>query len=289
MGVPRVLSIAGTDPTGGAGAQADIKAIQAAGGYAMSAITAVVSQNTCGVRDVFFPPSHVLAAQLNAISDDVEIDAVKIGMLGRRDYCEVVDQWLHEQNSPIVVLDPVMVATSGDVLTDSHNIIALRNLLPQAMYLTPNIPELEILCGMGRGAITSTQTAINAAQKLSTTTGAHVVVKGGHLSEPMVTNCIVDGSEVLAISKAPRIDTTATHGTGCSMSSALATRLAGGETPAQALEWVTSWLEESISNGEALAVGRGCGPIDHGHRARAPEIQVTERSLVSEASQTLNI
>lgn len=269
--VPRVLTIAGTDPTGGAGSQADIKSIQAAGGYALAAITALVSQNTHGVVTVDYPDPATIRAQLDAISDDVEVDAVKIGMLGRVDYIETVRDWLVQTSPRIVVIDPVMVATSGDRLLDEDAEAALRDLLPLATVITPNTPELEVLAGLKPGTLHTDTDALATAQDLASELDILVTVKGGHLDGSRVINRLVGPEGIVATSSSPRIKTKNTHGTGCSMSSALATRLAWGDGVQGALSWVTDWLHESISNAEALHVGSGNGPIDHGHRARRLE------------------
>ncbi|WP_124053836.1 bifunctional hydroxymethylpyrimidine kinase/phosphomethylpyrimidine kinase [Arcanobacterium ihumii] len=284
MTIPRVVSIAGTDPTGGAGAQADIKSIQAAGGFALSALTALVSQNTRGVTSIFYPPAGVLADQLEAISSDVDIDAVKIGMLGRCDYISTVRTWLMEVKPPIVVLDPVMVATSGGVLLENDAINALRELLPLATVLTPNIPELEILCGHEKGTIVSSEGAVTAAQTLATTTGAKVIVKAGHLHETKIENYIVSSEGIISQARSIRFNTACTHGTGCSMSSALATRLAGGDSYGKALSWVTKWLEESIRYAPSLHVGHGSGPIDHSHQMRRLECSAQVKTWINRAS-----
>ena len=143
--IPRVLSIAGTDPTGGAGIQADLKSIAANGGYGMAVVTALVAQNTMGVRSVHLPPASFLIEQLDAVSDDVEIDAVKIGMLANAEIIDTVRGWLGRVRPPLVVLDPVMVATSGDRLLDVEAEVAMRSLLSQVDLVTPNIPELAVL------------------------------------------------------------------------------------------------------------------------------------------------
>lgn len=151
MPTPRVLSIAGTDPTGGAGIQADLKSISANGGYGMAVITALVAQNTHGVRSVHVPPLAFLREQLDAVSDDVVIDAVKIGMLGTRDISAVVQNWLVAIKPPVVVLDPVMVATSGDRLLDRDAEQAMRDLLAHVDVATPNLSELAVLLDQGVG------------------------------------------------------------------------------------------------------------------------------------------
>lgn len=264
--IPRVLSVAGTDPTGGAGAQADLKSIAAAGGFGYSVITAIVSQNTQGVRSIFTPPAEVLSSQLTAVSDDVAIDAVKIGMLGDTRTTEVLSEWLEEQRPPLVVLDPVMVATSGHRLLEPDAEAAVRRLAARVDIITPNIPELAVLCE--RESITSFEEAIEAAQAFSRETGTTVIVKGGHVAGPQADNAVVTphGSPVRIPN--PRVDSSSTHGTGCSLSSALAARAARGQDLVEALRWCTRWLHESIRHADALCIGHGHGPIDHTHRAR---------------------
>lgn len=264
--IPRVLSVAGTDPTGGAGAQADLKSIAAAGGFGYSVITAIVSQNTQGVREIFTPPSEVLAAQLQAVSDDVAIDAVKIGMLGDTRTTAVLSQWLEEQRPPLVILDPVMVATSGHRLLEPDAEAAVRELAARVDIITPNIPELAVLCE--REAITSFDEAIAAAQEFSRSTGTTVIVKGGHIAGPSADNALVTPHGAPVRIPNPRVNSSSTHGTGCSLSSALAARAARGTDLVDVLRWCTRWLHESITHADALRIGHGNGPIDHSHRAR---------------------
>jgi hydroxymethylpyrimidine/phosphomethylpyrimidine kinase len=264
--VPRVLSIAGTDPSGGAGTAADLKSITAAGGYGLSVVTALVAQNTCGVRAVHVPPTDVLAAQLDAVGDDVELDAVKTGMLGTTGIVETVSAWLDAHPPRVLVVDPVMIATSGDRLLDAEAEQAMRDFCRRATVVTPNIDELAVLTGAPRAG--DEDEALAQAARWSAETGVAVVVKTGHLDTRRVTNTWVapDGTRLPAHSL--RVDTTSTHGTGCSLASALATRLGAGASPAAALAWATDWLHEAIAHGAALRVGGGNGPVDHAHRAR---------------------
>jgi hydroxymethylpyrimidine kinase/phosphomethylpyrimidine kinase len=281
--IPRVLSIAGTDPTGGAGIQADLKSIAANGGYGMAVVTALVAQNTRGVRSVHVPPVAFLTEQLDAVSDDVEIDAVKIGMLGELQVIDAVREWLQRVRPPIVVLDPVMVATSGDRLLRADAEGALRELARLVHVVTPNIPELAILAAEPQAG--TWQQVLEQAARVSARLGVIVLAKGGHLEQSTAPDALVDarGAEVhTTVFDAPRIETTNTHGTGCSLSSALATRLAASpevETErdgdsdsdaafsasgiARAVGEVKRWLSESIRGGAELAVGNGNGPIHH--------------------------
>lgn len=260
-GTPRVLSIAGSDPSGGAGIQADLKSIAANGGYGMAALTALTAQNTVGVRGVHVPPADFVRQQLDAISDDIVVDAVKIGMLANADVIDAVSAWLDAARPPIVVLDPVMVSTSGDRLLDRDAEAALRALLERAHVVTPNLAELAALTAR---TISEWDDALAAAEELSTRVGAAVLVKGGHLEGDDAPDALVDTARGVRQQYAgSRIRTVNTHGTGCSLSSALATRLARGEAPVDAVAASRAWLRESLSMSAGLRVGRGHGPIHH--------------------------
>ncbi|MDU2572104.1 MAG: bifunctional hydroxymethylpyrimidine kinase/phosphomethylpyrimidine kinase [Rothia mucilaginosa] len=288
--VPRVLSIAGTDPSGGAGIQADLKSIAASGGYSMCVTTSLVAQNTCGVREVFTPPLEFLTAQLAAVFDDVTVDAVKIGMLGDADTIRTVRTWLSEHPVPVVVLDPVMIASSGDRLLQAEAEQALRDLVPLVNVITPNIPELAVLCE--KEPAQTFDEAHEQAANLAAATGTTVIVKGGHLCGQDAGNTAVFPDGTCAHVRTPRLDSRNTHGTGCSLSSSLATRLGvellqhaevaehtaeqsvlTSEDTHRALQWSTRWLHESIAAGAGLQVGsgEGHGPVDHAARARRLE------------------
>ncbi|APT84722.1 bifunctional hydroxymethylpyrimidine kinase/phosphomethylpyrimidine kinase [Corynebacterium aquilae] len=262
--VPRVLAIAGTDPSGGAGIHADIKSISAAGGYAMGAVTAIVSQNTRGVNAVFPLPPQVIEQQIQAVVDDVSIDAVKVGMLGDEDTIAAVAPFLrHLHGSVPIVVDPVMVSTSGHRLLSEGAVDALRALLSQADVLTPNVPELEILCGADTGSLTCREDVGQAARAVMQQHNISVIAKGGHLDATDVGNTVFDRAGAIQHCSSARVDSTATHGTGCSLSSALATRIGAGDSLYQATVWSTRWLRHAIACGEALSVGHGHGPVDH--------------------------
>lgn len=289
--VPRVLSIAGTDPSGGAGIQADLKSIAASGGYGMCVTTSLVAQNTCGVREVFTPPLEFLTAQLAAVFDDVTVDAVKIGMLGDADTIRTVRTWLSEHPVPVVVLDPVMIASSGDRLLQAEAEQALRDLVPLVDVITPNIPELAVLCQ--KEPAQTFDEAHEQAANLAAATGTTVIVKGGHLRGQDAGNTAVFPDGTCAHVRTPRLESRNTHGTGCSLSSSLATRLGvellqhteaaessegekntlTSEDTYRALQWSTRWLHESIAAGAGLQVGsgEGHGPVDHAARARRLE------------------
>ncbi|MXS75164.1 bifunctional hydroxymethylpyrimidine kinase/phosphomethylpyrimidine kinase [Microbacterium sp. CSI-V] len=268
--IPRVLSIAGTDPTGGAGIHADLKSISAFGGYGMAAVTALVAQNTLGVREVHVPPTEFLSAQLRAVSDDVEIDAVKIGMLGSAEVVDVVSAWLAEVRPPAVVLDPVMIATSGDRLLDADAEAAIRGLCRYADLVTPNLPELAVL--VDEPVAHDWDAAVAQARTLAARADTAVLLKGGHLRGPESPDAIVDTAGIHPVS-GRRVDTPHTHGTGCSLSSAMATLAAHGLAWPAALERAKPWLTGALEHAGDLRVGRGNGPIDHLHELR-PHLDV---------------
>jgi hydroxymethylpyrimidine/phosphomethylpyrimidine kinase len=275
--IPRVLAIAGSDPSGGAGIQADLKSIAANGGYGMAAITALTAQNTQGVRAVHVPPAAFLTAQLDAISDDIGIDAVKIGMLGDAAVIDAVRSWLEKVRPAVVVLDPVMVATSGDRLLHESAETALRALLPLADLITPNLAELAIL--LKEPAATDWAEALAQGKRLAALTGTTVLVKGGHLpgGEPgdgavhdagcpdaLVNTGGLLGQETVVV-PGERIATRNSHGTGCSLSSALATVQARVGDWEAALREVKPWLLGALREASVLDVGTGNGPVHHFH------------------------
>ncbi|SDR10316.1 hydroxymethylpyrimidine/phosphomethylpyrimidine kinase [Arthrobacter crystallopoietes] len=265
---PRVLSIAGTDPSGGAGIQADLKSIAANGGYGMAAVTALVAQNTQGVRSVHTPPASFLTEQLTAVSDDVCIDAVKIGMLGDSEVIGTVGRWLAEVSPAVVVLDPVMVATSGDRLLAAEAEEALRLLLNQAHLVTPNLPELAVLLGAAPAA--DWQEALAQGRELSRRHGVMVLVKGGHLPAEDCPDALVDvngrlAGEVVEF-RSGRVRTKNTHGTGCSLSAAMATVQARTGDWTESLKEVKEWLFGALVRADELEVGKGSGPIHHFHQ-----------------------
>jgi len=272
--VPRVLSIAGSDPSGGAGIQADLKSIAAHGGYGMAAITALTAQNTRGVQAVHVPPAAFLAQQLDAVSDDISIDAVKIGMLGDGEVIRTVRGWLEKVRPAVVVLDPVMVATSGDRLLQESAEAALRELLPLAHLITPNLPELAMLVGAAPAG--NWDEALAQGRRLADATGATVLVKGGHLAGSDCPDALVNTAGLLGqdVVEVPgnRISTRNSHGTGCSLSSAMATvqaRLGDWEA---SLRTVKPWLAGALENSGLLEVGQGNGPVHHFHHLR-PALQ----------------
>lgn len=258
--VPRVLSIAGSDPSGGAGIQADLKAIAANGGYGMAVVTALTAQNTRGVRAVHVPPADFLAEQLDAISDDIAVDAVKIGMLAVAEVIRTVQNWLDKHEPETVVIDPVMISTSGDRLLDPAAESALLELLGRADVITPNLAELAVLAGTD--PISNWERAKQEAAGLAARFDTIVLVKGGHLAGSESPDALVTANSTEEFTGA-RINTGSTHGTGCSLSSALATRHAAGDDWSEALRSARAWLRESLWAADDLGIGHGNGPIHH--------------------------
>ena len=269
--VARILSIAGTDPTGGAGVHADLKSILAAGGYGMGVVTAVVSQNTSGVKSVHTPGTDVLRDQLEAVFSDVEVDAVKIGMLGDADTTEVVAEYLKKYRPQWIILDPVMVASSGDRLLVQEAEKAVKDLVPQVDVVTPNLQELTVL--LGTEPATDVDSMLQQARQLAEEAQVIVIAKGGHLANDQADNAVVRPDGRVHLVKSRRIETTNTHGTGCSLSSALATKIGAGHSVEEALEWSTRWLAGAIARADELHVGssNGNGPVDHGWKIREQE------------------
>ncbi len=267
MPPPRVLCIAGTDPSGGAGLLADIKSVAANGGYGMGVVAALTAQNTRGVRGVHVPPLDFLADQLYAISDDITIDAVKIGMLGTAPVAGTVGQWLAAVRPPLVVLDPVMVATSGDRLLDRDAEAGVRDLFGLVDLVTPNAPELGVLAD-AEPASTWTE-LVDQALAVSTAYQVLVLAKGGHLGGDTAADALVDARGGLSQGRsvveftAPRVSTSNTHGTGCALSSALATLRPQCADWEEATARAKRWLTEALRHGAELEVGGGHGPVHH--------------------------
>jgi len=265
-GPVRALSIAGSDPSGGAGIQADLKTFAALGAYGMAAITSLTAQNTRGVTAVHVPPAAFLIQQLDTLAADVAIDAVKIGMLANEENALAVAEWLAGHPLPVVVLDPVMVATSGDRLLDPDAVEAVRKvLLPLAGLVTPNVPELAVL--VGAEPATSWPEALDQGRRLAAGTGVAVLVKGGHLGGDRSPDALVEpGGRTVTELDAVRVDTPNTHGTGCSLSSALAALLPRSADPVTAARTAKAWLTGALQHSAELRVGTGAGPVHHFHQ-----------------------
>lgn len=257
-----VLTIAGSDSSGGAGIQADLKTFIANGVYGMSAITAVTAQNTLGVKAVMDVTPDILAAQLDAVFDDITPDAVKIGMVSSMRLIDVINNRLKTYQPRNIVIDPVMVSTSGSKLISDDAIDALKNLFPLAEVVTPNMFELAILTGQPFDAIKTKSDMERAARMLFDECDCAVLAKGGHFKS-VATDllCSVDGFRWFF---GERIDTKNTHGTGCTLSSAIAANLAKGLKLVEAIEAAKKYLTEALSSG--LSMGHGNGPLDHGYK-----------------------
>jgi hydroxymethylpyrimidine/phosphomethylpyrimidine kinase len=259
--IPNILSIAGSDPSGGAGIQADIKAISASGGYAMAAITALTAQNTQGVSGVQTIDPDFIQAQIAALRADIRIDAVKIGMLGTAPIIRAVIQALEGLVTPIV-LDPVMVAKSGDRLLLAEAVSALRDALPRARLITPNLPEAADL--LHRPEATTPAEMEDQARALLALGPGAVLLKGGHLPGGDCPDLLAEGEGLTWLS-GPRHPTRKTHGTGCTLSSALATQLGHGLPLADAAARAKAYVARAIATADALTVGLGHGPTHHFH------------------------
>ncbi len=263
MSVPirKVLTIAGSDSGGGAGIQADLKTCSALGCYGMSAITALTAQNTQAVREVFPVPAEFVKAQIEAVLDDLGADAVKIGMLNTADIIEAVADALKKYAPPHIVLDPVMVAKSGDPLLKSSAVKALKSsLMPLASLITPNIPEAEVLLAQ---KINSSDQMEQAAKDLSKMGASAVLIKGGHGTDELSADCLLCSDGTVHWFKSPRIDSKNTHGTGCTLSSAIASYLAKGEDMISAVSHAKTYISEAILAAREMALGKGHGPVHH--------------------------
>jgi hydroxymethylpyrimidine/phosphomethylpyrimidine kinase len=266
---PRLLTIAGSDSGGGAGIQADLKTFAAHGAYGMSVIAALTAQNTREVRAVHEVPAGMVAAQIDAVLEDIGADAIKIGMLASAGIIRIVAERLrvHLGGSGIpIVLDPVMIAKSGDRLLREDAVEALRaELLPLATVVTPNVPELETLTGLGNLVGGTEKERLRAARALAAR-GPAVLAKGGHAEGEEVVDLLVErGGEVHRFVH-PRLHTPSTHGTGCTLSSALAARLGAGEELSRAVAGAIDYLSGAIAAAYPLGKGGGHGPVDHLYR-----------------------
>jgi hydroxymethylpyrimidine/phosphomethylpyrimidine kinase len=263
--VPNVLTIAGSDPSGGAGIQADLKAFSALGAYGMSVLTGLTAQNTMGVRAVLPIPPEFVTQQLDSVLDDVRIDAVKIGMLASPGVIEAVASVLGARRPPFVVLDPVMVAKSGDRLLPSGAVAALRDrLLPLVDLVTPNLPEAADLLGVPESS-TVEEMAVQAFEIAKL--GPAVLIKGGHLGGPSSPDLfLASPSSATVTMTAARIESTNDHGTGCTLSSAIAALRPQRDGWESAIRDAKAYLTAALEASARLAVGHGHGPVHHFHQ-----------------------
>ncbi|KAI0565163.1 Phosphomethylpyrimidine kinase [Gracilaria domingensis] len=275
--VPCVLTVAGSDSGGGAGIQADLKTFTALKVYGASVITALTAQNTKGVQDVHVPPVAIIEKQLKSVLSDIHITALKTGMLPTSDVIRCTAEAIRQYNVPYVVVDPVLVATSGDSLVISETRDALvREMFPVATIITPNLPEAEKLSGM---SIESTSDLRRACQKLIEMGCRNVLLKGGHIIEmkgngnmsydnvdmSVASDIFYDGRD-FEVFTGPRIETKNTHGTGCTLAAALASFLAHGENLRDAVRSAKEFVFRGIKDG--IEVGHGNGPLNHMHSIR---------------------
>ncbi|MCR4903984.1 MAG: bifunctional hydroxymethylpyrimidine kinase/phosphomethylpyrimidine kinase [Butyrivibrio sp.] len=266
------LTIAGSDSSGGAGIQADIKTMHGCGVYAMSAVTAITAQNTTGVKSILQMPANILADQLDMVFTDIFPDAVKIGMTFNKELAEVIAQKLEEYRAKNIVLDPVMVATSGARLMEEDEVETIcQKLMPLATVITPNIPEAKVLLekageyenkGCGEMTITNKEDMEKAARILSKVYNCAVLIKGGHLTEAgLSSDVLYTRDDRCTWFETERSDNTNTHGTGCTLSSAIASYLALGYDLEISIQKAKNYLTKSIN--QNLDLGKGHGPLWH--------------------------
>ncbi|MDX3899603.1 MAG: bifunctional hydroxymethylpyrimidine kinase/phosphomethylpyrimidine kinase [Sphingobium sp.] len=248
MSVARILIIAGSDSGGGAGIQADVRTVTMLGGHAMTAITAITAQNTLGVQAVHAVPTDMVLAQMESVIADIGVDAVKIGMIGGAETASAVATRLGELVGVPIVFDPVMIATSGSALADEATIAAFERLMEIATLVTPNIPELDALGGDGIAAAFAT----------------HVLTKGGHGTGAMLTDRLIGPAHVVKAWSNARIDTPHTHGTGCTLASAIATGLGQGMTLIDAIERARAYVRAALELAPGLGNGHGPMGVPHG-------------------------
>ncbi|WP_088181821.1 bifunctional hydroxymethylpyrimidine kinase/phosphomethylpyrimidine kinase [Sphingobium sp. Z007] len=266
----RILIIAGSDSGGGAGIQADIKTVTMLGGHAMTAITAITAQNTLGVQAVHAVSTAMVLAQMESCISDIGVDAVKIGMIGSAETANAVADFLSSsflreggEKAVPIVFDPVMVATSGSLLADTATIAAFERLMQVASVITPNVPELQSLTGM---AIVDLDGLEHAAQALRVRSGAVIIAKGGHLPQqaeddrPLIHDLLID-EDIVAEYSVERIETRHSHGTGCTLASAIAAGLGGGLSLADAVDRAEAFVAAVLA--AAPGLGQGHGPMGH--------------------------
>lgn len=264
-----VMTIAGFDPSGGAGVQADIKTISALGCFATSALTALPVQNTCGVRKIYPIPIEAVGEQIRAIVDDIPPDAVKIGMVHSTELVEVIAREVAGVAAGRVVFDPVMVATSGHRLIEDRTIGAIvERLFPLAAVITPNMDEAAVLAGM---EIESVDDMRRAGERIMRLGCRSLLLKGGHLRSERLTSLFFDQGGAVEEFHSERLETRNTHGSGCTLSSAIASYLARGEVLADAVRLAQEYVAGAIRAGADVTVGHGNGPLNHFF---APERQI---------------
>nr|WP_113867894.1 bifunctional hydroxymethylpyrimidine kinase/phosphomethylpyrimidine kinase [Brenneria salicis]NMN90931.1 hydroxymethylpyrimidine/phosphomethylpyrimidine kinase [Brenneria salicis ATCC 15712 = DSM 30166]RBP60537.1 hydroxymethylpyrimidine kinase /phosphomethylpyrimidine kinase [Brenneria salicis ATCC 15712 = DSM 30166]RLM30133.1 bifunctional hydroxymethylpyrimidine kinase/phosphomethylpyrimidine kinase [Brenneria salicis ATCC 15712 = DSM 30166] len=259
------LTIAGTDPSGGAGIQADLKTFSALGAYGATVITALVAQNTRGVQSIYRIEPGFVAAQLDSVLSDVRIDSVKIGMLAQTDIVEVVAERLRHYQPPFVVLDTVMLAKSGDPLLSSGAVASLRQLLlPHVSLITPNLPEAAVLLDCSPAV--SEQEMIEQGEALLAMGCRAVLMKGGHLHEEESPDWLFSRQAPPLRFTSVRVNTRHTHGTGCTLSAALAALRPRHSSWVDTVREAKAYLQQALQQADSLEVGQGIGPVHHFHR-----------------------
>jgi hydroxymethylpyrimidine/phosphomethylpyrimidine kinase len=260
---PRVLSIAGSDSGGGAGIQADLKTFAALGCFGMTAITALTAQNTLGVRSIHSVPAQMLRDQIDAVVEDIGVDAVKIGMLHSAEIAGTVADAIDRHALRRVVLDPVMMSTSGAKLIDDEaQAVLVRELFHRVALVTPNLDEAALLVGR---PLHSEAEMEAAAREMLAMGATAVLLKGGHLAGDTVSDLLLVRNARPHWMRAPRIATANTHGTGCTLSSAIAAQLALGADLRQAIELARAFVRGALEAGAPVRTGAGSGPLNHGH------------------------
>ena len=261
---PIALTIAGSDSSGGAGIQADLKTFAAFGVYGASVITALTAQNTSGVSGIHQVPAEFVTAQIDAVFSDLAVGAVKIGMVAQPASIDAIVAGLRRWSPKHVVLDPVMVATSGDRLLAVEAVEALRTkLIPLASVITPNLPEAAAL--LDEAVATDEAAVANQGRRLLAMGCRAVLIKGGHGQGAESTDYLIDANGTIVLA-APRIATKNTHGTGCSLSSAIAAGLAKGDAMETAIRNAKAWISAAIAAADRFSVGHGHGPVHHFHK-----------------------
>jgi hydroxymethylpyrimidine/phosphomethylpyrimidine kinase len=261
MDTPIALTIAGSDSSGGAGIQADLKTFSALGVYGATAITALTAQNTRGVSAIHPVPPAFIRAQIDAVFEDLAVNAVKIGMIGTENAVSAVAEALRRGNGVPVVLDPVMIAGSGDPLLDEGAEFAIRShLLPVATIVTPNLPEAARL--LGAAIAVDEKMMVRQGELLMALGPQAVLIKGGHAQGPEAADIFLDGTNVVRLA-ADRINTHNTHGTGCTLASAITAFLALGMSLLDAVRHAKAYLTDALLHADELTIGRGHGPVHH--------------------------
>lgn len=265
------LSIAGSDCSGGAGIQADLKTMSALGVYAATAITAITVQNTCGVAAVQAVEPEIVAGQIRAVMEDIEPKAIKIGMVNDTVTIHAIAETLRHYDPTNLIVDPVMVATSGARLMQPDALACFeQELLPMATLLTPNVPEAELLSGH---TIDSPEAMEAAAQVILSKGCQAVLIKGGHLEGATKADRLFTVAGNIANYQAASVDTRNTHGTGCTLSSAITARLALGDSLAEAIQKAKEYLTEALRHGAKVTIGHGHGPVNHFYQPQSLQIQ----------------